>query len=222
VDHTAVLPGAARTFYSPDVATDRTPGEAQDGVVFVDRDGRHVVLRIATLSEIIALRHTELRPGLPEETAAFDGDLDATTRHFGGFLREDSPGASPIPDAATGTIDAAPGATAIACASFMARAHGGEPAHQLRGMATRAAMVGRGLGGALLRHAIAELVQRGGTRLFWCNARVTAVQFYRRMEWRIVSHVFDVPMVGPHRVMVYRASSEAAGSAHSSSGSIHS
>jgi GNAT superfamily N-acetyltransferase len=192
------------------VATDHTPAEAQD-VVFVDHDGRHVLLRIATLSEIIALRHTELRPGLPEKTAQFDGDLDATTRHFGGFLREDAPDASPLPAAATGAIDTAPGATAIACASFMARARDGEPAQQLRGMATRAAMVGRGLGGALLRHAIVELVRHEGTRLFWCNARVVAVQFYLRMGWRIASGVFNVPTVGPHRVMMYRAPIEHGG-----------
>ena len=178
--------------------------EEQHGVVFVDRDGRHVLVRIATLSEILTLRHTELRPGLPEETAHFDGDLEPTTRHFGGFLREDSPAAPLLRHAAPGASDATPDATAVACASFTARAHGGEPAYQLRGMATRAAMVRRGLGGALLRHAIAELVRCEGTGFFWCNARITAVQFYLRMGWRVVSDVFDVPTVGPHRVMVYR------------------
>jgi GNAT superfamily N-acetyltransferase len=197
--------------------------EAQRGVVFVDRDGGHVLVRSATLAEIITLRHIELRPGLPEDTARFDGDLEPTTWHFGGFPREGTPGAD---------------AAAVACASFMLRVYDGEPAYQLRGMATRAAMVGRGLGGALLRHAVAKLTRnesplvrsesplvrsegplvqedsrlmRPATRLFWCNARVSALQFYLRMGWRVASDFFDVPTVGPHRVMVYRVPSESLG-----------
>ena len=44
-----------------------------------------VVLRRASLEEILALRHAVLRPGLPLESAAFEGDDAPDTLHFGAF-----------------------------------------------------------------------------------------------------------------------------------------
>ena len=145
-----------------------------------------VVLRRATVSEILALRHAELRPGLPRATAEFDGDAKPTTRHFAAFATR-------------------PGDVAIACASFMVEAYEGRAAYQMRGMATRADLARRGIGTALLRYALADLVLRDDARLFWCNARVAAVPFYRRMGWDMASDVFDVPTVGPHHVMTFVA-----------------
>jgi GNAT superfamily N-acetyltransferase len=146
--------------------------------------GRTVTLRRAAFDEIVALRHAELRPGLPRATAEFAGDADPTTRHFGAFASGET----------------------LVCASFMAAPYAGEPGYQLRGMATRADLVRHGLGGALLRHAVAALagMDTVRTRLFWCNARAAAVPFYERMGWRIASAVFDVPRIGPHYVMTAR------------------
>ena len=174
-----------------------------------------VVVRRATLDEIFALRHAELRPGLPHASAEFDGDTSPTTRHFAAFAARtqlasgrvatsshEAGGLAPSDDA-DGL--ATPSPTAIACASFMVEPYAGRAAHQLRGMVTRADLVRRGIGGALLRYAIADLVAHDDARLFWCNARVAAVPFYRRMGWEIASDVFDVPTVGPHRAMTFVA-----------------
>ena len=141
--------------------------------------GRRVLLRRAALDEILALRHAVLRPGLPAASAAFDGDVAPDTRHFGAF----------------------DGRTAIACLSFMRRDRDGE-AYQLRGMATAAAVRGAGVGRALLRFADEALAAETGIRGLWCNARVESIGFYERVGWRVVSDVFEVPGVGPHRVMV--------------------
>ena len=141
------------------------------------------MVRSATLGEIFALRHAELRPGLPPEEARFDGDEEPTTRHFGAFLGD-------------GAV--------VGCASFVRRPWAGEPACQLRGMATRADHVRRGIGAELLRFAEETLRAEDGPRLFWCNARLTAVPFYERVGWVVVSDVFDVPSVGPHRAMLRR------------------
>jgi len=159
--------------------------DPDDGTTLVTCGDARVRLRRAAVTEILALRHAELRTGLPIETASFDGDGDATTRHFGAFL-----------------VDGVERAV-VGCASFMVRAHEGAPAYQLRGMATRADLARQGVGGALLRAALGSLERRDGARLFWCNARVAAVPFYARMGWRVVSDVFEVPTAGPHRVMVY-------------------
>ena len=143
-----------------------------------------VVVRRATLAEIMALRHAELRPGRPLDAARFDGDGDPTTRHFAAFLQND-------PDA-------------VGCASAMARPWEGESAFQLRGMATRAALVRRGIGAALLRFLEPAICAEAGVRLLWCNARRAAVPFYRRLGWEVVSDEFDIPTVGPHHTMIHR------------------
>ncbi len=46
----------------------------------------------------------------------------------------------------------------------------------------------------------------GRSVLVWCNARVVAVPFYAKQGWEIVSEVFDIPTVGPHRAMLRRCS----------------
>jgi GNAT superfamily N-acetyltransferase len=141
-------------------------------------------LRRASLDEILPLRHAELRPGLPLDAARFDGDDEPDTRHFGAFLR------------ATG----AP----VACVSCMRRPRDGQDAWQVRGMATRGDLVRRGIGRALLRHALAALREEGEPDLLWCNARVAALGFWERGGWRAVSDVFDIAGVGPHRTMERR------------------
>jgi GNAT superfamily N-acetyltransferase len=146
--------------------------------------GDDVVLRRARLDEILVLRQRELRPGLPPEEAAFDGDDDVQTQHFGAF--------------AAGARDN------LACATLMARAWQGEPAWQLRGMATRADVARRGIGGALLRYVEGAVCDAGGPQLLWCNARVVALPFYERFGWTAVSDVFEIAGVGPHRAMVRR------------------
>jgi GNAT superfamily N-acetyltransferase len=68
-------------------------------------------------------------------------------------------------------------------------------------MATRADHVREGIGTRVLAAALAEARSVGGPRLFWCNARIGAVPFYETQGWRVISDVFDVPTVGPHRKM---------------------
>jgi ribosomal protein S18 acetylase RimI-like enzyme len=52
-------------------------------------------------------------------------------------------------------------------------------AWQLRGMATAPDLRGRGIGGQLVAAALEQLRARGG-RLIWCDARTSAVGFYRK------------------------------------------
>jgi GNAT superfamily N-acetyltransferase len=131
------------------------------------------VVRRATLVEIMALRHAVLRAGMPRAAADFDGDDEPATIHVGAFL----------PDGAV-----------AGCASAMRRPFEDRPAYQLRGMATRPDLVGRGIGTRVLRFVEQALAPE----FLWCNARAPAVDFYRRAGWRVVSDVFDIPTAGPH------------------------
>jgi GNAT superfamily N-acetyltransferase len=141
-----------------------------------------VLVRPARLDEILALRHTVLRPGRPLDTARFAGDDEATTVHVGAFA----------------------GAGLVACASVMRRPLDGEDALQLRGMATAPDRAGRGIGTAVLRFVEEDLAPSMGFRLLWCNARTSASGFYAGAGWMLVSSAFEVPDVGPHVRMVRR------------------
>jgi GNAT superfamily N-acetyltransferase len=142
-----------------------------------------VAVRRAVVEEIVDLRHAELRRGQPRETAYFAGDDAPETRHYAALA----------------------GDLVVGCASFV-RASLPErwpdaPALQLRGMATRSDLVGRGVGRTLLDAATADLYADGEARL-WCNARVSARGFYERLGWRVISPPFDVVAIGPHVKMI--------------------
>lgn len=146
-----------------------------------------LVYRVAGLEEIVGLRHAVLRPGLPVESAAFDGDDDAATLHAGAF-------------------DAA--GDCVGCASFMREDYEGRPAYRLRGMATRGDAQQRGVGRRLLAFCTEWILANSDVRLLWCNARIEACGFYEREGWRIDSEVFEIPTVGPHYRMVREVGAE--------------
>ena len=49
--------------------------------------------------------------------------------------------------------------------------------------------------------AIVKFAKEKQARLLWCNARVTAADFYRKLGFEIVSDEFDIPNIGPHYLM---------------------
>ncbi len=78
---------------------------------------------------------------------------------------------------------------------------GGRPdGWRIRGMATEPDVRGKGFGAALLVACIEHVAGSGGGEL-WCNARMGAVDFYRRAGFQVVSDEFEIPGVGPHVVM---------------------
>ena len=141
-----------------------------------------IVLRRVELAELIDLRRAVLRAGMPREAAVFPGDEAPTSRHYGAFRGDEL----------------------LCCATLHASAWEGEPASQLRGMATSPAARRTGLGRRILQRIERDLREDGGPLLLWCNARVPAVAFYRAMGWTVASHEFEIPTAGPHVRMVKR------------------
>jgi GNAT superfamily N-acetyltransferase len=74
----------------------------------------------------------------------------------------------------------------------------GEPAYQLRGMATAPGWQRRGLGKNLLVYSENSIADLGVGSIIWCNARLGALDFYLRQGWTRASEVFEIPGVGPH------------------------
>ena len=135
-----------------------------------------MVYRIALIDEILPLRAAVLRPGLPLTRAAFDGDTEPTTMHFGAF-----------------EVDAV-----VGCLTMKVAPLDGKPAWQLRGMAVSAEHRGTGVGRSLLDLACVVIQTREYATLVWCNARSSAVAFYQKQGWKIISDEFVIEGVGPH------------------------
>jgi GNAT superfamily N-acetyltransferase len=77
---------------------------------------------------------------------------------------------------------------------------GGQPAWRLRGMATREDARQAGIGSAVLLRIVGHVAEHGGG-LLWCNARVPAVNLYRRAGFVEHGPAWDDPAIGPHVVM---------------------
>ena len=140
---------------------------------------RQMVLREAAFDEIVGLREAVIIAGTDRDTPEFPGDHDETTRHFAAF----------------------DGDCTLGCLSFMLNEWEGHPAWQLRGMATEPEYQGKGIGRELLRFAEETLNRESDVQQLWCNARVAAVRFYEKQDWRVVSDEFVIKGVGPHRKM---------------------
>jgi GNAT superfamily N-acetyltransferase len=139
-------------------------------------------IRPTKLPEIIALREVVIIRGTGRSNPEFEGDLDASTLHMGAFA----------------------GNRNVGCATFLMSQWDGEPAWQLRGMATAPDVRGAGVGAALLAEAESVLRNRGPIRLLWCNARYVALGFYQKQGWTIASDEFVTPGVGIQRKMTRR------------------
>jgi GNAT superfamily N-acetyltransferase len=137
-----------------------------------------VDVRMITAAETWPLRLSVLRPNRPLTAAQFPGDDLASTRHFGAFQQDKLVG---IVSLFLAEMPGRPGVSAL----------------QLRGMATGPAVRGAGFGRALLSASV-EFARESDRKLIWCNARTSAVEFYRKCGWEISGAEFEVPDVGPH------------------------
>jgi GNAT superfamily N-acetyltransferase len=101
----------------------------------------------------------------------------------------------------------------LGCLSLLAQSCPERPevaAWRLRGMAVAEMHRGRGVGAALLveagRRAAAERIG-----LIWCNARTTALGFYRSAGWHVVGEEFLTDTGIPHYRALWEFGEPAAG-----------
>ncbi len=137
------------------------------------------------------LRQAVLRPHQDIREMAWAGDTDETTYHFGAFADGQMLAIASMFRAEFPAPGTRPGLT------FAFEG----PCAQLRGMATDPAARGRRLGMGILKWCMAHAANQG-ERVFWCNARTSAIPFYEKGGMRVVSDVHDLRDSGPHVVMV--------------------
>lgn len=132
--------------------------------------------------ETYSIRKEELRKNinLPYQ---FSGDFDKETLHLGLFYKGEL----------------------ASIVSFMKTKHkmlNGEQ-YQLRGMATKKKYQGKGFGKLLIKKSEEILINKKINSV-WCNARVIALSFYKKNEFKIVGESFSISQIGEHFTMCKR------------------
>ncbi|MFP5458963.1 MAG: GNAT family N-acetyltransferase [Bacteriovoracia bacterium] len=140
------------------------------------------VLRVSA-RDTYQLRHKMLRPHGTLADCVFKNDDDDLTFHLGAFI--------------DGKL--------VSVASFYfenKKSFEAQHPHQyrLRGMATLPEFQGQGLSSALLKTAF-PLIKGNQCTLLWCYARESAEGFYKKVGFVPHGELFEVPVIGPHRLM---------------------
>lgn len=140
-----------------------------------------LVVEDLSAREVLPLRQKVLRPHQSIEQSLFNLDLHARSFHLGIKDQKDC---------------------TIAVASFYPESQAGEIQNhiwRLRGMAVEESFRGRGMGRQLVHEGINRLINLEA-ELLWCNARVTAENFYRRLGFAREGDAFDIEGIGMHYV----------------------
>lgn len=127
------------------------------------------------------LRSLVLRPGFPIESCHFEGDEKSTSFHLGCYIEEQ----------------------VVGIASFVLQKHAAfefNCQYRLRGMATHPQFLKQGVASSLLKEG-ERLVLLAKGELIWFNARKVAYFFYEKGGYQFWGEEFDIPTVGPHKVM---------------------
>ncbi|MBQ21721.1 MAG: GNAT family N-acetyltransferase [Flavobacteriales bacterium] len=72
--------------------------------------------------------------------------------------------------------------------------------YRLRAMASSPKVRGENFGKLLIEFAIEELKNRK-VDLLWCDARKVALGFYEKMGFKIKGGFYEIPIIGPHKLM---------------------
>ncbi len=74
--------------------------------------------------------------------------------------------------------------------------------YRLRAMASSPKVRGQNFGKKVIDFAKEELKNRN-IEILWCDARKVALRFYEKMGFKIIGDYYDVPKIGPHKLMYY-------------------
>ncbi len=111
----------------------------------------------------------------------FKGDDLETTYHIGGFIAN----------------------KLVAIATVLEhnnKTHKLNNAVQLRGMAVLKEHQKKGYGKELIKYA-EKIAKENNKSILWMNARIKAVEFYKKLDYNKIGNVFEVLDVGEHYVM---------------------
>jgi GNAT superfamily N-acetyltransferase len=131
----------------------------------------------------LPLRQQVLRPDRPLEEQVLPGERDPAAAHVAAL-----------------TGDGRVVGTAVLLPEPFAARPDRTDAWRLRGVAVPPDLRGRGVGGRVLRYAIARVALHGGG-LLWANVRMPARGFYEREGFAADGEPWTAPVSGPHLTM---------------------
>ena len=140
-----------------------------------------MLIKKVSAEKIRKLRHKTLRQGKPFSTTSYNRDNEKETFHFACFVKKET----------------------VSCATFYPEKLEkikSRKAFRLRGMATDEKHRKKGLGKKIIEESFKEIKKKEGD-LLWCNARLVAVEFYKKMGLKTIGEKFDISDIGPHYVM---------------------
>ncbi|MFN3455259.1 MAG: GNAT family N-acetyltransferase [Pseudobdellovibrio sp.] len=140
-----------------------------------------VVTQIAS-AQCIDLRSRILRPHQDISLCHYNEDNLNTTFHLGVLMND----------------------KVVSNGTFIQSAHSSFPEainpYRLRGMATDHLYQGQALGSKILQSA--EIILKSkNCNFLWFNALETAFKFYEKNNYIPFGELFDIPLIGPHKVM---------------------
>lgn len=139
-------------------------------------------VRQISASDTYKIRQQMLRPGRDIAECIFQGDDDDQTIHLGAFIDKNL----------------------VSVASFYFNNNprfNENVQYQLRGMATLPEHQNKGFSKELLKFGF-PMIKRNFCELVWCNARTSAEGFYQQTGFEAIGDIFEIPDVGPHRLMI--------------------
>lgn len=140
--------------------------------------------RLISAEETRPLRYQVLWPHKPDvESCVIDIDHREDAMHVGAFLQEELVGVCSLFQMHTPKLP-------------------DEKQYRLRAMATHPNVRGSGAGKAVVDEALKQ-VRALGMDVLWCDARKVALGFYGKMGFSIIDEWYDVPIIGPHKLMYY-------------------
>lgn len=134
-----------------------------------------------TAEETLPLRALVLRPGWNPSDCKNPLDENGDTFHLGARIQNQI----------------------VGIASFEKEVFAEIPStspYRLRGMAVDPNFRRTGIGRDLILFGQYQLTKRH-TDLFWMKARVNAFAFYQSLDFKFWGNEFDIPGIGPHKVM---------------------
>ena len=134
-----------------------------------------------TDEKTFSVRQPILRPGKPIESCHFEGDKLISTIHFGYYNEGDLIGV-------------------ISVFKNLNENFNTEKQFQIRGMAVLENHQKKGIGAVLVLHT-ENYLQSEGKHLIWFNARESAVEFYKKLGYKIKGAQFEITGVGTHLLM---------------------
>lgn len=139
-----------------------------------------IQIKEISAEETFPIRLEVLRKNIPLPYE-FKGDFDKDTIHLGAFE----------------------GNKLIAVSSYMKAENTNFEGnkYQLRGMATLSEYQGLGAGKLMLEKAV-QILKEKNIAVLWCNARIAAVDFYKKQGFQTFGEEFEISYVGKHYVML--------------------